>query len=28
VGLHATAARIEQTRLEQDKKERLTANTR
>ena len=28
VGLHATAARIEQTRLEQDKKERLTANAR
>jgi len=28
VGLHATAARIEQARLEQDKKERLTANTR
>ena len=25
IGLHATAARIEQTRIEQDKKERLTA---
>ena len=28
VGLHATAARIEQTRIEQDKKERLTAKVR